>query len=250
MLMKLRYYILLAIFSCLFFIVALFPAGLAWNLVPKSVSQGLPIKIQSVGGTLWDGFAVGSTNRGPVKGQHVFAWDLNPLSLLMADLSTGLKAEGADYKIEGTAHYGLLGKGFSDLNGEVNASLANGMLKQFGAKASGDLLIQGVTLEFGSETTINEAEGVITWGGGPVSYKDGRRPKNIELPAVQGTLTQQDGGVKLAVVERKSKDKLGELTLKGTIGGVTVYNRVMRIAGMGNPENEDEVLIQLQRPIF
>ncbi|MCG8668433.1 MAG: type II secretion system protein N [Pseudomonadales bacterium] len=248
--MKLRYYILITIFSLMFFTIALFPAGLAWNLVPKSVSQGLPLKVKEVGGTLWDGYIVGKTNSGPVRGQHVFSWDLSPLSLLMADLSTDLHAEGDDYKLKGTAHYGAFGKGFSDLNGSVDIALVNDLLKQFGAKASGELKIQDVTLEFGSGKTVNEANGEILWAGGPVTYKDGRRSKNIELPAVQGTLTQNEGAVQLSVVERKSKNKLGELSLKGTIGGVVVYNRVMRIAGMGNPEDEDEILIQLQRPIF
>lgn len=248
--MKLRYYILLAIFSIFFFVVALFPANLAWNLLPKSVSQGLPLKVQNVGGTLWDGFAVGKMNRGPVRGTHVLTWDLNPLRLLMADVSIDLGAEGGAYKVDGSAHYGAFGKGVSDLNGEVDIALINDVLKQFGAKASGELVIQNMTLEFGSGTTVNEASGQLTWAGGPVSYKQGRNSQNLELPAVQGVLVQQDGGVKLALAERKSKDKLGELTLKGPIGGVLLYNRVMRIAGLGTPDDEDEVLVQLQRPIL
>ncbi|PIE42664.1 MAG: hypothetical protein CSA49_00020 [Gammaproteobacteria bacterium] len=250
MLMKLRYYVLLAVFSCLFFVVALFPAGLAYDLMPKSVVQGLPVSIQTVGGTVWDGFAVGKVRRGPVKGQHMVAWDMNLLRLLIADVSADLKVEGADFKVEGMAHTGFFGKGFSGLNGQVDASLVNGMLKQFGAQVVGELLIKDMMLEFGDENIIEEASGQLNWEGGPVSYKDGRRTRSVELPPIQGVLAEQDGGMQLAVVEKKSKKRLGQLTLKGSIGGVVVYNRVMTITDMGNPANEDEVLIQLQRPVF
>ncbi len=248
--MKLRYYILLGVFSFLFFLIALFPADLAWKMVPKSLTQNLPVRVEQVGGTLWDGFMVGKTFSGPVKGQHVFAWDLNPLWLLMADLSAGLHAEGDDYKVSGTAHIGLLGKGFSDLNGRVQADLVNDMLKQLGAQASGELMLKDVTLEFGSGTEVDAATGLISWGGGPVSYRQGRRSQNIDVPPIKGTLSQKEGGLLLSVVEANSNAALGELTLKGPIGGVVVYKRVMKIAGMGNPEDEDAVLVQLQQPIL
>ncbi|MDX1694432.1 MAG: type II secretion system protein N [Ketobacteraceae bacterium] len=248
--MKLRYYILLGVFSFVFFLIALFPAALAWKMVPGSVTQNLPIRVEQVGGTLWDGFMVGKTFQGPVKGQHVFAWDLNPLWLLLADLNAGLRAEGDDYRVSGTAHFGLLGKGVSDLDGRVQAELVNDMLKQLGAKASGELMLKDVTLEFGSGTEVEKAEGLISWGGGPVSYRQGRHSKNLDVPAIKGTLDQKDGGLLLSVVEAENNAALGELTLKGPIGGVVVYKRVMRIAGMGNPADEDAVLVQLQQPIL
>ena len=147
--MKLRYYILLAVCSCFFFVVALFPAALAWKLLPTSLTQGLPIKVEQVGGTVWDGFVVGSLNTGPVRGSNVFSWDLNPLWLLLADVSSGLHAEGENFKLTGTAHVGLLGKGFSDLNGKVDTQLVNDLLKQMGAKAEGELVVSNVTLDFG-----------------------------------------------------------------------------------------------------
>lgn len=219
-------------------------------MVPQSLTQGLPIKVEQVGGTLWDGFIVGKTFRGPVKGQHVFSWDLNPLWLLTADVSADLRAEGDDYKVSGTAHIGLFGKGFSGLNGQIDVGLVNDMLKELGATATGELKIQDVTLEFGRGTDIDAAEGMLSWGGGPVSYRQGRNSQNLDFPAIKGTLTQQEGGVLLSVVDSKSNNRLAELTLKGPIGGVTVYKRVMKLAGMGNPPDEDEVLVQLQQPIL
>lgn len=248
--MKLRYYILLGVFSLLFFLIALFPADLAWKMVPKSVTASLPLRVEQVGGTLWDGYAVAKSFSGPVKGQHVFAWNLNPLWLFLADLNAGLRVEGSDYKASGTAHFGLTGKGVSGLNGQVRADLVNALLNQFGAQASGELLLKDVTLEFGSGTDVSQATGLISWGGGPVSYRDGRRTQNIDVPGIKGTLTQQDGGLLLSVVESTSNAALGELTLKGPIGGVVVYKRVMRVAGLSNPADEDAVLVQLQRPIM
>ncbi|MCG8312301.1 MAG: type II secretion system protein N [Pseudomonadales bacterium] len=248
--MKLRYYILLATFSCFFFVVALFPAALAWKLLPQSLTQALPIKVEQVGGTLWDGFIVGSLSSGPVRGSNVFAWDLNPLWLLMADLSSGLHVEGGSFKLTGSAHVGLFGKGFSDLNGKVDTQLVNDLLKQFGAKAAGELVVRDVTLDFGSGTEVNDATGTLSWAGGPVSYRQGRNSQNLDLPAVKGTLTQQDGGVLLSVVESKTQARLAELTLKGPVGGVVVYKRVMKLAGLSEPEDEDAVLVQIQQPIF
>ena len=65
-----------------------------------------------------------------------------------------------------------------------------------------------------------------------------------------GCQLQQDGGVLLSVVESKTQARLAELTLKGPVGGVVVYKRVMKLAGLSEPEDEDAVLVQIQQPIF
>lgn len=253
--MKLRYYVLLAVVALVFFVIALFPAKLAWQLMPESMRGALPLQVTQIGGTLWDGHLAGDVRSGLVSGTHAVSWDLRPLSLLWGTLSVDIHGEHAGYKVEGNLHAGLLSdKGVDDLTGEIDAELANAMLSQLGASASGVLFISELSLGFDDAEDggfkITEADGTLDWNGGPITYSDQGYPRTIEMPALSGVLEQREDGLRVGVVEKASNGALGELTLEGPIGGVVVLKRVMKIIGMDNPTDEDAVLVQLQQPLF
>lgn len=249
--MKRRYYVLTAIVSVIFFLVVLFPAKVAWNMVPESVRAGFPLQVSQVGGTLWSGYVVGDLPAGVASGTHAISWDLNPLWLLVGTVSVDLHAEHAGYEIEGTGYTGLIfGKGVDDITGEVHSSVANEMLSQLGAGASGVLKLNEISVAATDEMRVTSADGTISWGGGPITYNDQGYSRTIDMPALLGNLSQQGKGLRLGVVEQKSKGALGELNLDGPIGGVVVLKRVMKIVGMGDPADPDAVLVQLQQPLF
>lgn len=249
--MKSRSYILIAVIALLFFLLAFIPAKFAWNLLPETTKSDFPLAVEEVGGTVWDGYVVGTFSSGMLPGPTALSWEFKPLRLLLADLAVAVSAEHSAFDIEGTLRSGLFGgKGVQNLNGEVSADLANQFLEQMGAKVSGVLNLRDLTLAFADEMKVADADGQIEWPGGPVSYNDRGMQQNIEVPALLGNVEQQDGGLRMAVTEQKGQGLLGELTLDGPIGGVVVFKRVMRLVGMGNPEDEDAVLVQLQQPLF
>ena len=83
--MKVRNLILVGVLSCVVFAFVLFPASLLWRLVSGSVT-GLPVQVERVGGTIWDGFAYGRLRTSYVNGPVVIGWDLRGLRLLLVRL--------------------------------------------------------------------------------------------------------------------------------------------------------------------
>lgn len=247
--MRLTKYILLAVFCLFFFAVALFPANLAWKLVPQNAQRSLPVKVEQVGGTLWDGFVLVNNPRGPVRGKLSVAWEFHPLSLLGLNLALTLKVQGEGFDVGGRGHVGLGGYGIQALNGNLAAELVNGALASQGVKASGDLQLRDVSLVV-SGAAVDSAGGELTWDGGPVSYRQGRTNENFNFPAIVGSLKEVEGGIALNVIETKGKQALADLTVTAdAVGGIKVYQRVLKLAGMGSNGPDDKVLLGLQRPL-
>lgn len=249
--MKVRSYIALGILSFLVFIVALFPANIVWKSAEPAISEAIPGKVQTVGGTIWDGFMVLDLRAGPLKGLHVVQWDLHPLNFLLGEVSLDLAAESESFTVSGGGYIGLFGKGIDNVNGDVSARLAESLLKEFGASAEGALHVNDLTVSMSGDA-ISDASGTIVWDGGMVSYRSGRNSQRIDFPGIKGTLTENEGALTLAVIETKGSQPLGEAMLRADgIGGVKVLQRVMSLAGISSsPGDDDKVLVNLQRPLF
>ncbi len=249
--MKVRSYIALGIISFVVFVVALFPANIVWKSIESSVSAAIPGKVQVVGGTLWNGFVVLDLRAGPVTGLHVAQWDLHPLNFLLGEVAVDLMAESESLIVSGGAYIGLFGKGVDDLNGNVSATMIEPLLKEFGASAEGALHVENLSVKVSGDS-VSDASGVIRWDGGKVQYRSGRSSQSIDFPGVQGTLTENEGALTLAVIETKGNQSLGEAMLRADgIGGVKVLQRVMSLAGLSSaPGDDDKVLVNLQRPLF
>lgn len=249
--MKVRNYVALGICSFLIFVVALFPANLVWKAVASSVGGAVPGKVQSVGGTVWKGFAVADLRMGPVKGLHLVQWNLHPLNLLLAELSLDLEVESENFVVAGGAYLGLLGKGVDGISGNVSASMVEPLLREFGASAEGALQLNNLTVAMSGDA-IAEASGDIRWEGGNVKYRSGRSSQSVSFPGVVGTLSQIEGALTLSLIETKGNKALGEAMLRPDgIGGVKVLQRVMTLAGLSSsPGDDDKVLVNIQRPLF
>ena len=249
--MKVRSYIAIGVSSFLMFVVALFPANLVWSTVASSVASAVPGKVQTVGGTIWDGFVVADLRIGDIKGLYLAKWQVHPLNLLLGEVSLDLRVESEGVIASGSAYIGLLGKGVQDLTGQVSASMAEPILKQFDASAEGGLHFDGLTVAMSGDK-ISDASGEIRWDGGKVSYRSGRSTQTVDFPAVVGTLTENEGSLTLTLIEMKGKKALGEAMLRPDgIGGVKVLQRVMTLAGFSSsPGDDDKVLLNIQRPLF
>lgn len=247
--MKLRSYILLAILVSLICIVAFFPANLAWRAVPAAAKANLGVNVQQVGGTLWNGFIEVNNPRPPLNGPMVVEWDLHPLALLGLNLASTLKVKANGLDLGGRLHVGLGGYGVEGLTGEISATLLNRALAQQGVTASGELLVQGLELVV-SGNQVGSAAGQLNWGGGPVTYRQGSIRENLNFPAIRGQLKEDQGGVVLNVVETQQGQALADLSITAdTIGGVKVYQRVLRLAGFGGSGSDDKPVVSLQQPL-
>lgn len=247
--MKLRNLIILGVCSVVLFAVFLLPASLVWKSVSGSMA-GLPVNVEQVGGTLWDGYAEGVVRTPSFRGPVVIKWDLKALRLILGELRLGLRIEGQAFQLQGDAFQGLWGKGFTELNGDVQAILLQDIMQDNGISVEGTLKVDQVGVKFSSDR-VSSAAGTISWAGGEVTAP-GRGPSNpIMFPPVSGQLSEQDGNLILAVKETKNNQPLGELGLmpeKG-LASVKILQRVLTLAGMENQGSDDKVLVNMQQPL-
>jgi len=245
--MKIRSLILIGLLSSLMFAVALLPASLVWRLVGGALP--VPMLVERVGGTVWDGYMLGRINNPVAPGPVVIRWDLHGLRFLLGEASVGLGVEGAQYRLRGTGFWGLWGKGIADFNGDMNAAMLDQALSEFGVRPDGVVKLSSVAVTF-SGSRVSRAEGVLGWSGGQVRVRD-VGPQPLDIPGIRGELSESEGNLILGVTETRENKPLGELSLMPEQGlvGVKVLKRVMAIAGMGSQGDEDKVLLNLQQPL-
>lgn len=247
--MKLRSLILVGLLSAIVFAIALFPAGLAWKMASGSLA-GLPVTVERVGGTVWNGFMVGRLNNPVLRGPIVVDWRLKGLRILMGEIAVGLRVEGNAYRLEGGGHWGLWGKGLSDVDGDLQAQLLDQSLRQFGFSAGGVLTLRDVSANLSGQR-ITKGEGEISWSGGEINAPGSGANGPIIYPPVLGNLEETEGALLISVKETESNLPLGELSLmpEKNLGSVKVLQRVISLAGMGDGGDDDKVMLNMQQPL-
>lgn len=247
--MKTRSLVLIGLLSCLFFAIAFLPASLVWRFAGNSLTA-MPVAVEQVGGTVWNGFLKGRVRSQALAGPVVVQWNVQGLRLLLGEAALVLKVEGAEFRVGGSGYWGLWGKGLAGLNGDMQASLLQQMLAQFGVSAEGIVKLTNVNARLrGTRFTV--ASGTLTWSGGTVAVRNGPNPQTLNFPGIKGELAETDGNLIMHVTETQHNKPLGELSLMPEQGlaGVKVLKRVMALAGMGNGGDEDKVLISMQQPL-
>jgi len=247
--MKIRNLVLVGVLSCVVFAIALFPASLLWGFVSRSAS-GLPLQVERVGGTVWNGYALTRVRSPMLQGPVVVGWDLKALRLLLGEAAVGLHLEGNEFRLDGSGHWGLWGKGIKGLSGEVQSSVLNQALRQFGVRASGVINVDELGFNLAGKR-VTGAEGTILWSGGQVRAPATGARDPIDFPPVKGQLREEQGNLYLTVTESKGNQLLGEAGLlpeKG-LGSVRVLQRVLSVAGMGQAGSDDNVLVNMQQPL-
>lgn len=245
--MKIRSLILIGLLSCLVFAVALLPASLAWRFVGGALPA--PMIVERVGGTVWDGYIFGRISHPVAPGPVVIRWELHGLRFLLGEASLGFGIEGGQYRLRGTGFGGLWGAGVTDVKGDMNASILDEVLGEFGVHPDGVVKLSNVSVTL-SGRQVSRAEGLLEWSGGQVRVRDiGAQP--LDIPGIRGELSESEGNLILRISETRQNKPLGELSVlpEQRLVGVKVLKRVMAIAGMDTQGDEDKVLLNLQQPL-
>ncbi|MCW9014199.1 MAG: type II secretion system protein N [Gammaproteobacteria bacterium] len=96
--MKQRSYIIIAVLGYVFFTLANIPAATVISLVEKNMQ--LPAKLYGIQGSLWNGYADSLIIQGQPRIDNL-QWSINPLALLLAQVSTDIEASLQEQKITG-----------------------------------------------------------------------------------------------------------------------------------------------------
>lgn len=244
--MKIRNLIIVGVLASIFFVIAFFPASLAWRFAGDALSS-TGVNVERVGGTIWDGYAVTKVRTPVVNGPLLVVWDLSGLRLLMGKAAANVRLQGGAFEFEGMVFSGLGGKGVSDLSGSFDASILNPNLRRQGVKVEGRIQAQDVALSL-SGKQFSSVAGLISWTGGKVKPR-GRDV--IQYPGVKGVLSENKGNFKVSVTDSKGNKPLGEfvLMLEKGLFSLKVLRRALMLAGEPGNGDENEALVNMQQPI-
>ncbi len=125
--MKKRYYILIAIFSYLFFTLGNVPAAKVISLVEQNTQ--LPIKLYGVYGSIWNGGADKAVMQGQPAIDNI-EWSINPAMLLLASLAGEVKASIKEQNVIGNVRLSAAGNfSASDVRARIDAAVLQELIQ-------------------------------------------------------------------------------------------------------------------------
>ncbi len=213
--------LLLGVATYLLFLLMLFPAATAWSwFVPK----GVPLQLQGISGSIWQGKAAQSSwNRQPLGS---LSWDLQLLPLFMGSLGVDFSLQTAQGYLEGDGDIGL-GSGaiqLDDLSGQLPVS----ELMRFAPPMPIPVAVSGTVSLAISQLELNPASdairvtGRINWHSAevlsPQTFKMGNLQADINTD-VKGVVAAQlkdlDGPLKLNALLQLNPDR--SYSLSGSV---------------------------------
>ncbi len=203
--MKTRYYILIVIFSYLFFALAKTPAATIIDLVKKNTN--FPAKIYGIQGSIWNGQADTLT----IPSQpHInnLKWSLNPLSFLLARLSADIEADIKKQKVSGSISISASGNISADnIHAKLKAEDVQQLIMMPLGELAGQFNLSINSLEWTGEG-LPKTTGQIIWDNAKLTLAE-----TVDLGQVKvNILPMIDNGLNIII-----KNKRGMLNIDGNI---------------------------------
>ncbi|MCY3883544.1 MAG: type II secretion system protein N [Gammaproteobacteria bacterium] len=201
-------------------------------------------------GTVWRGSAqlvVPGTNLGTLQ------WNIVPQRLLRANLTYDVSVTGSSVQARGT-----FAKGFSKTslfaNAEIQPSIVNSILLHYEMKISGSIQLHDVDLLMNGRNEISSLSGSVEWEGGKSRYRAGDEVREIDLPAMNGSLIASEGDVILTAMNGQDDTELLNARLEAASGWLHIglSRQMIELAKMrwdaqGSPGSE---VFKVSRQIF
>ncbi|MDH5472241.1 MAG: type II secretion system protein N [Gammaproteobacteria bacterium] len=200
--MKIKYYVLIAIFSYLLFTIASIPAATAFSLLKDN--SKLPFSLQGIGGSIWNGHAtrVIAPSAPPIEN---LSWSLNPFSLLLAQISANIETDILKNKITGNITIKSSGNIYaSDIKTTLKGSTVQQLIKLPLGEMGGDITLDIDSAEFNPSLPL--ITGMILWNKATFTLADTVNLGNIEI-----TLKPSDTKTLTASI----KNKGGDISIEG-----------------------------------
>jgi len=226
----------------------MFPLNIAYKLIDP---KGLPIKVVSVSGTLWDGHLVLKQS---VVGQTQLDWELSPVALLTGEVDSIFSVKSAQFEGKGNVSVALNGDiSFSQVSAYVDAALINKPLRSQKVHLSGDLELIQTNIVFNMKDKItSSASGRLVWAGGDVQYPKGRSKKTANLPMLIADISSLNGEL-LAQVHTDDGKNVAKGNLKSDgWAGIAILKRMIDLVGepWPNKASADSVIFEVSEKVF
>ena len=211
------HFLLLGIVALLLFMVARFPAGVAYGLA----AQSLPVKFAGLHDTVWDGGAQQLQYRDKVIASTF--WQLSPWSLLVGNLDADIQLlnTGADLEARVVVPLGGGEVALSEIKGRLPLPLLQLHLTMIPVPLKGNLSLKLDELLINAEGRPSRAEGRVVWHGAGVQMNEVIPLGDLQVAlssseegGITGTLSDSGGPLQLQATLNLKAD--GSYSLQGT----------------------------------
>ncbi|WP_221800812.1 type II secretion system protein N [Oceanobacter mangrovi] len=245
-----RWYLLLGLLSLLVFLVITVPLHFVWHYAEPQL-KGLPVKVESVAGTLWDGrFQLSDRMVGTLDGE----WQLQPLALLGGALVADIKVEGRDLRGSGELTASPSGElQIHDFDGYVDSALLQPLLRRQKVSLNGELEISALSLSGNLQTRqLADIAGRLVYSGGKTEFPVDRKTINADVPMLVGNLGMDKDKAVLDVVTTDGANLATGFLQPDGWAGVSVRRRFVDVLGQQwpNKATEDTVIFEVSRKIL
>lgn len=213
--------LILGIAAYLLFLLTLFPAAAAWSWFAP---QGVPLQLQGISGSVWQGKATQSAwNRQPLGS---LSWDLQLFPLFLGSLGVDFSLQTAQGYLQGEAEVAL-GSGAIQMS-KLTGQLPISELMRFApampipVAVTGTVTLDIPQLQLNPVSSTVEASGRINWHSAevlsPQAFKMGNLQADIttdEKGVLAAQLKDLDGPLKLDAVLQLNPDR--SYSLNGSV---------------------------------
>ena len=245
-----RWYWLLGFFAFLITLVVTAPLHFLWPYVQPQLPP-LPVKIQQVSGTLWDGQAQLTQRQ---VGQLDVNWQLSPWSLLTGVANLNLAVTGNGVRLQGQAQANVRQQlTLSYIQGYLDANVMSQELRRNQVSLVGNFELSQFNARFdGQARQLLEATGQLVFSGGPASFLVNRKTVNVEMPMLVAQISRptEQAEVNIATVDGEA---IGQAFLQNDgWGGVALRRRFLDIVEQPWPgeSTPDTIIFEVSQKVL
>ncbi|MCA6062657.1 type II secretion system protein N [Thalassolituus marinus] len=248
-----RWYVLLGLFTFLLILIATTPLHFVWRFAEPAVGR-LPVKIEQLGGTLWNGqlrLQVPTLrSAGVIEGQ----WQLSPLSLFSASPQVHLSLSGDGIRFDGDARLSAdQTLTLTNTSAYLDADVLEPLLKRNRTGIKGNFELNAVSGWFNlADRGFGDVAGQLLYSGGDVSFLVDRKTVNATMPMVAGSIEMVGDKAQVNIATMEGTQLIQAYAQQDGWGGVSIRRRFLDVLGQQWPAkaDEDTVIFEVSHKIL
>lgn len=167
--------------------------------------------LRNVSGNVWQGQA--DWQQGELRGS--LSWKTRPLDLILFRIGAQIDMTSANTHLDGVVSYGL-GKKIiiKDIQGQISQDTLKTIVNW--QWPSNSIQVSNIELKFHPDTGFSHVNGEINWAGGPLLYEFAQRQERMNIPMLQGKLSDDQGKLLIALTDQQNQ-KMVNLSLESNL---------------------------------
>ena len=244
-----KWYVLIGLMSYLIWLTITAPLEYVWPKI-QPYAPPLPVKIQQVQGTVWQGQADIMV---PNVGKVIANWDINVTDLFFGKLSAQVDAKGQELKFNGMVSGTAEQIEVKQAKAFLSSHYLKPMLKQGRSSLTGDFELNKFNGLFSiTDKQILAAEGQLLFSGGDVSFPLDGKNVNATLPILVGLIQKPEDKVEVKITNTDGENVGDGYIQPDGWAGIGIRRRFLDILGLQWPAEiaADKVIFEASQKLL